>query len=47
MEILNNEEIEKTAKKYIRWCGGHWEHEDAIPEHLVEDFVREIEKDKQ
>lgn len=43
MMMLTEEEIEEIAKKYIRRCGGHWEHEDAIPEHLVEDFAREIE----
>ena len=42
--MLTDKEIEDIALKYTRLCGGHWEHEDAIPDRDVIDFARAIEK---
>lgn len=43
MSILTDEQIEQIAKPFIRACGSHALHEDAIPERDVEDFARAIE----
>lgn len=42
--MLTDKQIEDIALKYTRVCGGHWEHEDAIPDRDVLDFARAIEK---
>ena len=42
--MLTDKEIEDIALKYTRLCGGHWEHEEAIPDGNILDFARAIEK---
>ena len=42
--MLTDKQIEDIALKYTRLCGGHWEHEEAIPEGDIIDFARAIEK---
>ena len=42
--MLTDKEIEDIALKYTRLCGGHWEHEEAIPDGDILEFARAIEK---
>ena len=42
--MLTDKEIEDIALKYTRLCGGHWEHEEFIPDGDILDFARAIEK---
>ena len=42
--MLTDKEIEDIALKYTRLCGGHWEHEEAIPDGYILEFARAIEK---
>ena len=42
--MLTDKEIEGIALKYTRLCGGHWEHEEAIPDGNILEFARAIEK---
>lgn len=42
--MLTDKQIEDIALKYTRLCGGHWEHEEAIPDGDILEFARAIEK---
>ena len=42
--MLTDKEIQDIAQPFIRLCGDHWAHEEAIPWDDIEDFARAIEK---
>jgi len=41
--MLTDKQIEDAAQPFIRDCGDHWAHEEAIPYRDIEDFARAIE----
>ena len=43
---ITESEIRELAKPFMRQCGDHWSCQDAIPDDLIEDFVRAVETKK-